>query len=481
MIPSAIGGLVALAVAFGGYLAGSAILLGLFVSLPFGSTAIGAIPALGGSTPLIYTVFVGLLVVSTMFKRGFRRNLGAVFRLHWSAAVAALVGIYAIFSAMISPRLFAGQTTMFTVIEGAVTELPLAPSPGNITQTAYFILGILTFFAVRIALLDPTRIDIARRGFIAFAAIHVALGILDLAGKFVGLGDVLEPIRTANYALLTKDEVSGFFRISGGFPEASSYSITSNACIAFTFTYWRVTGSKIAFALTVILFALLALSTSTTAYVGLAALALLGAASIGIGFFSGRVKVQDVVLFVVLATGFAIALGAYLYNEKLFDPITELLRVMVLEKAGSDSGRERAYWNLQSLQAFLDTDGFGVGFGSSRSSSWLISVISQLGVLGSLMVFSLVAALLRGIRGLRLGGQNEIYGLAVASQALAVGWLISVSLSGASADPGLLFFLSLAVVLGCRAYLYKEFQRSLRNLPTPAHLIPYLPDDAIIR
>ncbi len=481
MIPSAIGAVVAMVIGIGGYFAGSPILLGLFASLPFGSTAIGAIPALGGSTPLIYTVFVGLLVVVTVLKRGFRRNLGAIFKLHWTVWVAVLLGIYALLSAFILPRLFFGQTTMFTVVEGAVVEMPLTPTGGNITQTAYFILGILAFFAVRIALLDPSRIEAVRRGFITFVVLHVGLGIVDLLGKFAGQGDILALIRTANYALLTNVEVSGFFRISGGFPEASSYSATSLACIAFTFTYWRTTGSKIAFALTAILFVLLMLSTSTTAYVGLAILALLGAGAIGVGFLSGRVKVQDVVLFVLLIAGLAVALGAYLYNEKLFDPLVELLRVMVLEKADSDSGRERSHWNIQSLQAFLDSDGLGIGFGSSRSSSWIISVISQLGVLGTLMMLGLVAALLRGASGLRLEDEKEVHGLLAASQALAVGWLTSISLSGGSADPGLLFFLPLAVVLGCRVYLYKEFQRRLMSLPPPVTSIPYLPDDALIR
>lgn len=481
MIPSVIGGVVAIAVGVVGYLSGSTLLFGLFIALPFGSTAIGAVPALGGSTPLIYTVFVGLLLITTMLKRGFRRDLGTVFRLHWSAVVAVLVAVYAVFSAVIFPRLFLGQTTMLVPIEGVVTEVPLTPSPGNITQSAYFVLGVLAFFAVRISLLNPSQMDVVRRGFLTFAGVHVALGIVDLAGKFAGLGDILADIRTANYALLTNAEVSGFFRISGGFPEASSYSATSLACIAFTFTYWRVAGSKVALGLTLILFGLLVLSTSTTAYAGLAALVFLGAVSIGFTFFSGRIKVQDVILFVVLTTGLAVALTAYLLNEKMFDPIIEMLRIMVLEKADSESGKERAYWNYQSMQAFLDTDGIGIGFGSSRSSSWLISVFSQMGVLGGLMIAALGAAILRGTAGLRAEGQKEIYGLAAGAQAMSVGWLTSITISGGAADPGLLFFLPLAVVLACRTHLYNEILKQRRSLSPPSSRIPYLPDDALIR
>ena len=58
--------------------------------------------------------------------------------------------------------------------------------------------------------------------------------------------------------------------------------------------------------------------------------------------------------------------------------------------------RSAAYWNYQSLQSVYDTLGLGIGLGSSRASSWIIAVISQLGIIGSILMGLLVLELVRG-------------------------------------------------------------------------------------
>ena len=70
-------------------------------------------------------------------------------------------------------------------------------------------------------------------------------GLVDLAGKTLGAGDVLAPIRTASYALLTDVEHEGFARIVGTYSEASGFAIGSLPALAFAFTDWRRTGSSI--------------------------------------------------------------------------------------------------------------------------------------------------------------------------------------------------------------------------------------------
>jgi hypothetical protein len=68
---------------------------------------------------------------------------------------------------------------------------------------------------------------------------------------------------------------------------------------------------------------------------------------------------------------------------------------MIVNKVASTSGEERAYWNYRSLQSLYDTAGLGIGLGSSRASSWIIAVLSQLGIAGSLMFGVLIAAIVR--------------------------------------------------------------------------------------
>ncbi len=157
---------------------------------------------------------------------------------------------------------------------------------------------------------------------------------------------------------------------------------------------------------------------------------------------------------------FALILGTYLYNPELFRPFFDLLQTMVLDKASSSSGKERTYWNLRSLQSFLDTYGLGVGLGSSRSSSWPVSVLSQLGVVGSFMVALLIGFLIRGMGRLRASeAEKPVFALCASARATAVAYLLAGTIAGGAADPGVLFFAALATVLACRRHVRAQRRR----------------------
>ena len=79
------------------------------------------------------------------------------------------------------------------------------------------------------------------------------MGVIDLLGKLAGAGDVLAPIRTASYAMLTDVSLGGFARIAGAYSEASAFGGVSLACLAFSYTYWRKTKDRLARWLSVIL------------------------------------------------------------------------------------------------------------------------------------------------------------------------------------------------------------------------------------
>src|SRR3982074_1354212 len=111
MILSPEGALVVIALLLVGRLAGGTLVVALFVSLAFGCTAVVSIPALGDSTPVISTVFELLLVASTVLRREFFDELGMVLREHISAVAACLLAFYATATAIILPRLFAGDVT----------------------------------------------------------------------------------------------------------------------------------------------------------------------------------------------------------------------------------------------------------------------------------------------------------------------------------------------------------------------------------
>lgn len=451
-----------------GRMAGGAMIVGLFASLPFGSTAFATLSSLGGSSPLIYTLFVLGLICVVAARRTLIRDLGAVFTHYKAVWLVCALAAYTAASAYVFPRLFLGETTAFIPIDGVIREVPLGPASGNITQTAYFLLGIFLFIGLCIVMLRADALKKVTSGFFAFVIAHALLGALDLGSKLAGLGDLLLPIRTASYALLTEVEQSGFWRIVGGCSEASAYSGYALASLAFVFTYWRETNSRLAAFLTLGMLILVLLSTSSTAYVGLAGLAPFAAAMIGRSAIENRLRRTDVILFVSILIILIAIIATELYDPRIFRPFGNLIEDMVFNKATSDSGQERSYWNARSLQNVVDTYGLGIGMGSSRSSSWLVSTISQLGIIGSVLVGLLLLVVMRGMIGLRaLPEDKPLFALCAGARACAFAGLLAASIAGGSADPGVLFFACLATIVACR-YHVKTRQAALAQNARPA-------------
>jgi hypothetical protein len=227
---------------------------------------------------------------------------------------------------------------------------------------------------------------------------------------------------------------------------------TTLCLLAFAFTYWRITQDSFVLLLSIALLTLLVLSTSSTAYVGGALLFLWLLISISKSALKDRLTKQDLLLLLLGAAALATVIATYLVNEKALDPFWQLFNETILDKTTSSSGQQRAYWNSSSLQSFYDTSGLGVGLGSSRASSWIVAVISQLGLIGSLMIAFLTAEIVRGsaLR-YREDLDPEIRAIALSLRASALAILVSASIGGASADPGIIFFIALAAILNLRA------------------------------
>jgi hypothetical protein len=296
-----------------------------------------------------------------------------------------------------------------------------------------------------------------KAGFLTFATLIAVLGLVDLFGKVAGAGDLLAPLRTANYALLVNVQVEGFWRIVGGHPEASGFAAVNLVALAFTFSYWRVTGSQPVLALWSVLLFLLVLSTSTTAYAGLAVLLLIFGISWLWRLLTGGLSRRDMALLLVACAGSATVLGVLLFGEGRLDPAARLIETTLLEKADSDSGSERFYWNQKSWMAFLDTHGLGVGLGSSRASSSFVAILSQLGVAGALLFgFAFVDIARRPVRRPPEPADAELVALCQALRSAGVAIIVAGAISSGGADPGILFYITLAGLLVGRARLFRK-------------------------
>ena len=428
---------------------------GLIASTAFGSTALVALSSLGGSSPLIFVLFVMLLAISALLKGNPLSNIGFIFRTTKSAWIVAFLLMYTVVGAMLFPRLFAGKTSVFVSSRetGQVYETVLAPTSGNITQAGYFVLGGLCFFAVLILMSRRNILEDVRKGFFLLCGLHAFMGVVDLAAKYAGAGDVLGFIRSANYALLTEATEAGLPRVVGAFPEASSFGGISLACLAFTYTYWRRLGSRAAFWLSVVLFFLVLFSTSSAAYVGLAFLSALVALGTLRSFGTGRFDRKEILLVAAALLGLSAIVGLGVAKPPVIDYASALVDRTIVHKATSSSGQERTYWNQKSLEAFADTSTLGVGIGSSRASSWPVAVISQLGLIGALMFAALLSGLFFGAREFKAVLDARTEAVISSVRAFAISSLVTLSLIGGSSDPGVLFFVAVAILAAGRVHI----------------------------
>jgi hypothetical protein len=158
------------------------------------------------------------------------------------------------------------------------------------------------------------------------------------------------------------------------------------------------------------------------------------------------------------------AFAIHLVNPDFFQPLIRLFETTVLNKSSSVSADERMYWTSKSIQSLVDTGGLGIGFGSSRSSSWVVSVVTQLGVLGSMLMAAVVFEFARGAERTRRS-DAELVALHDSVRSFALLWLAAAVISGGTAEPGALFFVALATVTACRQHL--EADHHLKRF-TPA-------------
>src|SRR5262249_42197269 len=73
-----------------------------------------------------------------------------------------------------------------------------------------------------------------------------------------------------------------------------------------------------------------------------------------------------------------------LLNETIYSWIYEYLDLLVFSKTTSPSAVERGSWNMLAYENFLDSSGLGVGLGTNRTSNFLLALLSNVGVPGTI-------------------------------------------------------------------------------------------------
>jgi hypothetical protein len=414
-----------------------------FAVTPLGAAAAFNLPALGGATILISDLAAVTMLGLVLVHRGGPGMVAGTLRFGEPGFWLMLLVVYAIFSVLFLPRLFAGETSVFSLArvnnETGIVEVPLRATTGNITQLFRLMLGVAAYLALATVFrMRPDARTVVHAVAVA-TGVNAALGLLDLLSYEIGVPEVLELIRTANYAILYDVRMIGIKRMIGGFPEASSFGFYTLGLFGFWLQYWIGTPrSRLAIAMLSVTTVALLHSTSSSAYVALVAFAgVLGVVALAANL-RHRLPRRGTIIAVgagmtVLVTVFALFLAfetvpsvALFFDRALFD------------KLGGASGVERMSWNAQAWQNFLDTMGLGAGLGSVRGSSWLVATLASLGVLGTLFYLLFIGTVMGGVSGRRGTDQRSVVIRSLRAACLAL--VISATLAGATPDLGVTFF-----------------------------------------
>lgn len=365
------------------------VLVLLLASLSFASLALIPPEITGGLSILPQSVFAVLLILKVLGPQmlPLSAKLVAALRLQ-NLGFLALFLLVSIVAALIMPRLFSEDVVIIPMRENSGADL-LRPIMANFTQSGYLTLSVLTVFAVTLTASELGFLKTLRMAIVTGGIVCIVTGLADLVTASVGLSALLEPFRNANYAYLTDVDVSGMKRVVGLTPEASVYG---PICVDFAaaigllrILYPEGRERLLATVVAASLMAMALLSTSSTAYGGLAVLVLVYVLNwIRRAFFSSPLGQREVVGELLVGLGAMIALlVVLLVHASLFNPLLNLIDEVILNKPLSSSFLERSHWNTIAWNTVSSTWGLGVGLGSTRTSNWFAAIISNSGLLGA--------------------------------------------------------------------------------------------------
>ncbi|MCR9125579.1 MAG: hypothetical protein NXH82_05590 [Rhodobacteraceae bacterium] len=356
--------------------------------VPLGAAAAINLPALGGATIGLKEACVFAVFTSCVARvGGFDRLVGAL-RPGLPGFALTIFILYCGLSALIAPAAFRGMTEIFSLSRDAnasgIVVIPLHPTTGNITQMFSLVLGFLAYVCFAALFRKTPDAQPVVRAMIVLTLVHVGLGVLDVLTYATDTTRLMNPLRSANYAIYVDHKMIGVKRMIGGFPEASVFGAFSLALSAFWLQFWFAQPrSRVALILTLASVAVLLRSTSSSAYVSLV-LFVVFFAGMQVWRRGGRQTTRRG-LARALGIGLLIWLAAIfmIMAQQLLDPVQDFLNRAIFDKLDTASGVERMSWNGQAFKNFLDTYMLGAGLGSTRASNWLLASLSSVGLIGT--------------------------------------------------------------------------------------------------
>jgi hypothetical protein len=357
------------------------VIYGMTVYSLFGCALALALGGVGILPPQLFLAFFALRAFNLVGGK----KLGDAFSMDKPGFWLLCNCLWASVGAILLPRLLLGTTLVFPVDRSTDLILlqPLRPVSGNLSQAVYCIGDVVVYCCMYAFLKCRGAYRTLANAIFLLTLLDVLAGVIDAVSHVVGI-DVLSFVKTAQFADLSGEELGGLVRISGTFSETSAFSTFTLPLFVFCLSLWLVGWRpKLAGALAVATGALMLLSTSGSAYVGMAGYLVVLVFSRP-HLVTRAAAARKYRMWIISAcTGVLGVLYVILFLPGVVDTLGQFVDAAILSKAGSSSGVERMGWNAQGMTNFFDTYGIGVGLGSIRASSFLVVLLGSLGVVGA--------------------------------------------------------------------------------------------------
>lgn len=427
----------------------SAVLLTLFEAADAAD-----LPALGGASVTPAKLFLVFLVLRVVSMRGGLGTALAEVSPRRVLFLYVLLLLWVVPSAIFLPRLFQGAVEVNSLDRAVIDSgpVPLKPSSGNITQSVYAIGSFVLALCVSALARRPGGYAALLRALLVLTGLNLGFAVLDLLTAATHTAFLLDAIHTGAYAFLTEDESNGLKRISGSFSEASAFASFSLDLLAVNLALFvlrirpRLTGFY-----SLALVAFLLLSTSSTAYAGLAVFAVGFAGYAGWTLLvRGDARALKILVLLGLAGAFFVCV-TLLVAPGFAAAAWDVIDTTVIHKGQSESALERGALNVQAGTIFVQTYGLGAGIGATRTSNYIYLLASNLGVVG-LALFAVLILALTLVRP-RDNLAAEERGIVAAARAGVLGSLVPAVLIATIFDLGPLFYVLAGVAASGAAAL----------------------------
>jgi hypothetical protein len=440
----------------------------LFATLFGGASAID-LPLLGGaSVQPSFLVLVLLGVRLVLAKSVTPRSTGVALR---ENALLLAYCVYAAVTAFILPRMFSHRLAVMPMATAYLGAQPLEFTSQNIT-TAFYLVGT-GFAAVAAAIIaqDERSRRILVATMIVMTWAHILFGLADLGLSTVHQEKLLLVFRNAHYAMLDQTMMSSVHRIAGIMPEPSAYASYGCVMLALMTELWmRGVAAKMTGIAALAMLTLIILSTSSSGYVTVGAYGFI--ILVRILFIRGASSTAKAATFGTLALiGAGVAVGVLIFEPKVGEGVGEILSEVILTKAQSSSGVERATWARQGLDAFAVSGGFGVGAGSFRSSGMFTAILGSVGVIGISLFLGYLLQVMKPLR----PSTYRVSIVAPRSLGAAAAWgalvsILTAALGSPSPDPGAMFAVLAGLSLAWSVPPAPVASRSREGEGVPAYL-----------